>query len=115
LAFDPTKHRRIVVVDVLDVTTGQHQGQAVEFLIPRDETPGWVGHPTAEQVRAWLAQDVPVPQRPIVTKARPGLDQSQRLLAVVKELKGHAALAAWRSKRGVKDAPQARDEARARQ
>lgn len=112
MTFDPTKHRRIVVVDVLDVTTGQHQGQAVEFLIPRDETPDWRGHPTAEQVRAWLAADLPAGKRSIASRARPGRDPSQRLLDVVKEIKSDAALSAWRTKRSVKDAPQVEDAPR---
>jgi len=115
MPYDPLKNRRIVLVDVLDISTGQHSGEAVEFLIPHDEAPkSWRGHPTADQVREWLASDLPAGKRTIATKARAGLDASQRLLAVVKDLKADAALAAWRTKRRMADATQATDADRAR-
>lgn len=117
MPYDPLTHRRIVVVDVLDVSTGLHQGEAVEVLIPRRETPTWRGHPTAAQVLAWLAKEPEVKaagkDTAIVNKSRPGLDALQRLLAVVKELKRDAALSAWRTKRSLRDAEDPTDRTQA--
>lgn len=105
-AADLLNFRRVVVVDSLDVATGKTTGEAHEFLVPSADLRAKVI--TAKHVLDWLAKEPEIKASgaasKIVAKARPGLNDSQRLVAVVKEMRKEPALSAWRSKRRMQDA-----------